>query len=429
MIRTFNMNALLSACILSLSAGLTGCSDDDTKDTADKSADAGDAGDASSGDAATPEPLYVVSTGVTQADQLIGYLTTTRSLGEGTKFDLDKAVELSGASWIFSRPEQPSSVYAASLTEPTLVRWEVRGEGDFVEHETLSFADLGLQRASSAARAPIFSDEKSYFVDSAQNQLVIWNPSEMSLLGTISLGDVEEGGLKPQAEWRLLVRGDKLVVILNFSDADDWTVLGESVTVVTVDTKTDEVIDRREQSRSSLLALSSESSDGTAYFSPYSTYVALREIGPKHGATPFVARILPGDTTFDPDYSLDLSELVGGRPAGDFTLLDDETALIRAWHPEEVVDADGTKMEILDQQAAFYWWRWNIGDAEAVQIPDQEPGARGATIITLDEKTYSIRYTAELKSSALSEITPSGEFVPALEGPGQIIGGGVLRVQ
>ncbi len=53
-------------------------------------------------------------------------------------------------------------------------------------------------------------------------------------------------------------------------------------------------------------------------------YVApLRSVGPPNCGR--IAR--PGEA--DTGYQLDMSSLAGGRPAGDFTLLDDQTALIR----------------------------------------------------------------------------------------------------
>jgi hypothetical protein len=44
-------------------------------------------------------------------------------------------------------------------------------------------------------------------------------------------------------------------------------------------------------------------------------------------------------------------------------------------------------------------------------------------------KTYSTRYAADQSSTALVEISPRGEFLPSIEGPGQFVGGGVIRVR
>lgn len=50
---------------------------------------------------------------------------------------------------------------------------------------------------------------------------------------------------------------------------------------------------------------------------------------------------------------------------------------------------------MLWQEAGFLWWRWHIGDAQAVQIANQEPGSLGATVFKIDDKTYSTRHARE----------------------------------
>jgi hypothetical protein len=375
-----------------------------------------------------PAPLYVVSTGVVSGDDFLGYLTTVPSLEPGTTFNLDRAVEVGAGAWIFNRPGD-DSVYVASLADATIVRWEVRGDGDFVRHETLDFGSLGTSSAYLAASTQIFSAGKSYFVDEDQDQLVIWNPERMELIGTLPLGDEPKGALRPIPEGALLIHGDQLVVTVGWRDADDTSALGDQVRIVTIDTKLDQIVDSSVEDRTTHAALNTVGADGTAYYSTYSLYAAYREIGVGHGAPSTLLRVEPDADRFDPEYSLDLSTLVGGRPAGDFTLLDDQTALIRAWHSDLVDPIDLADWQaVLWNESGFLWWRWHIGDAAAVQIPDQDPGALGATVFKVGDRTYSTLYAADLSSTTLVEVTPSAEFVPALEGPGQIIGAGVLRV-
>jgi hypothetical protein len=374
-------------------------------------------------------PLYVVSTGVSTETDFVGYLATVTSLDAGTTFDLDDAAEIGVGAWIFNRPGD-SSIYVASLADPTIVRWEVPDEGVFVERETLSVASLGVTTAYLAASAPIFSADKSYFIDDEQDQVVIWSPSRMELLGTIQLDDEPEGILRPYPEGAIVVHGDQLIITVYWRDPDDTTSYGDHVRVVTIDTNTDSIVDSAVERRVTHAAFNAESSDGTAYFTPYSLYAAYREIGAGHGAQSLAMRINPDEDTFDPNFSLDMSALVGGRPAGDFTLLDDETALLRVRHPEIVDPVDPEDWQAtLWGEAGFLWWRWHVGDAEAVQIDNQEPGALGATVFKIDGKTYSTRYAADQSSTALVEITPAGEFLPSIEGTGSIVGGGVIRVR
>lgn len=428
---------VLSACSddeeVGAEAGLAGASD--VPSTA--GSPSGDTGGApaaqeeggAGGDATEPvTPLYVVSTGLISGDDFLGYLAPIHSLEGGMTFDLANAVEIGYGAWIFNRPGD-ASIYVASLAEPTIVRWEVEGDGDFSERETLDFSNLGIGSAYLAASAPIFSASKSYFADDEQDQIIVWSPESMELLDTIALGDADEGNLRPIPEGTMLIRDDKLVVTVGWRDVDDTTLYGDHVRVVTIDTETDEIVDSQIEDRSVHAALNTMASDGTAYYSPYSLYAAYTQIGGNHGAPSLVMRILPGETSFDSDFLLDLSQLVGGRPAGDYTLLDDETALIRAWHPEIVDTVDPQDWQaVLWNEAGFKWWRWHVGDDEATEIANQDPGAQGATVFKIDGKTYTTRYAEDLESTDLVEITPAGEFLPAITAPGLIVGGGVIRV-
>ncbi|HTV17459.1 MAG TPA: hypothetical protein VMG12_02275 [Polyangiaceae bacterium] len=385
--------------------------------------------DTPSDGAANPSPLYVVSTGIISGDDFLGYLATVPSLDAGTTFDLDRAVEVGAGAWIFSRPGD-DSVFVASLLDATIVRWQVLGDARFERRETLDFGGVGLSTAYLAASAPIFSAEKSYFVDEDQDQVVIWNPARMELIGTIALGDENQGTLRPIPEGALLVQGDELLVTVGWRDPDDTSVYGDHVRLVRIDTTTDQIAGATTETRNSHEAFSAKASDGTSYFSPYSLYAAYTQIGAGHGAPSVALRIQPPATSFDASYELDLSALVGGRPAGDFTLLDDQTALIRAWHPELVDPVDPASwQDVLWNQAGFWWWRWHIGDAAATRIENQEPGALGASVFAMDDKIYSTRYAADLSSTTLVEITPDGEFLPAMQGPGQFVGNGVLRIR
>jgi hypothetical protein len=398
---------------------------------ADAAADAAAAADSGAGDAATAagEPLYVVSTGTVAGDDFIGYLATVPSLEPGAEYDLDDAAEIGTGSFIFGR-EREGAVYVASLAEPTITRWEIEGPGKFHKGKTVSFADLGFFSAYLAASAPIFSDEKSYFVDDEQDQVVIWNPARMELIGTIPLGDEDDGALMPVPEGAIVARGDRLLVTVGWRDPDDTTHFGDHVRVVAIDTRTDGIVDSSTDERSVHAALSATKSDGTAFYSPFSLYAAYRGVGDGHGAPSTLLRVAPDKSRFDAAYSVDLSELVGGRPAGDFTLLDDDVALIRVWHPE-LVDAvdESTARDVIRSQAGFLWWRWQVGDGEAVQIEDQAPSSLGSSLIAIDGKTYATSFLQEEDTTTLVEITDEGEFVPVLHGPGQIVGSGVMRVR
>lgn len=385
-----------------------------------------DSGTASAG---TSGSRYAVSTAMLVGEDYVGYLATVPSIAAGSSFDLDHALEIE-PSWIFGKPGAPY-VYAASLFSPTIVRYDLGADGNLVEGDKVSFANYGLQSAYLAQAAPIYSDDKSYFIDDLQDQIVIWNPRLMTAIGTIALGNQNEGKLRPAAEGSLVIHEGLILAATHWSDPnDDPSAYGSHVRLVAIDPKTDKIVQSTDDSRLSYAVPAGRASDGSLYYSPNSFISSETEIGPGHGSPSHVLRVGPRATEFDANYDLDLGPLVGGRPAGDFTLLDDKTALIRAWHPE-LADpiTPETWKDVLWNEAGFLWWLWHVGDAEATQIANQSPGSLAASLFSLDGKTYVVRNAEDATSTTLDEIDAQGEFHPTFTGPGQFIGQGVVRVR
>jgi hypothetical protein len=372
--------------------------------------------------------VYVVSTGLFGDNEFIGYLATVPSLDEATTFSLEDALEIE-PSWIFAKEGQPY-VYAASLAQPTIDRYRVGDDGGLTKDGSVSFAAYGLESAYMAAMAPIFSDEKSYFVDDLQDQMVIWNPKEMKAIGTIAFHDAMEGALPATPEGTVVVHDSLILTSIQWLD---WTVdssqYGSHVRLLAIDPATDTIVKSTDDDRLTYASPQARASDGTEYFSPASL-IAAYSLVPGHGSPSRVLRVRPGAREFEPTYALDLSALVGGRPAGDFTLLDDQTALLRAWHSDlaDPVTAENWQ-EVLWQQAGFKWWRWHVGDVQAVEIPNQSPGTLGAAVLKIDGQVYVLRTNEDSTTSTLDHIDAQGAFVAGLSGPGQFIGNGVIRIR
>ena len=261
-----NMKHVGYSAILMLSL-ITGCSSDDSKA---KGEDDGGA-------------RYAVSTGVLAGDEFIGYITTVPSLEAGTSVNLDNALEIE-PSWLFSQPGEPY-VYAASIFSPTIVRYALGKDGTLAEDEVVSFANLGLQSAYLAAAAPVYSGEKSYFVDDLQDQIVIWNPKRMEVIGTIPLDDGNDGDLPPAAEGTIVEHHGRLLTVIHWSDNEsDMSLYGSHVRLVAIDPETDTIVDATDEERLSHAAPLGRGTDGSLYYSPGSFIAALTEVAPGHGS-------------------------------------------------------------------------------------------------------------------------------------------------
>ncbi len=377
-----------------------------------------------------PGPAYVVSTSVSSGDDVQGFLVPVTSVEAGDTFNLDQAIEIPEST--VSAPTEDGVFFTAATAEPRITRWRLSESGALTAEQSISFAGLGVSRADASAEL-FYSDEKAYFHDDASRQVVIWNPKEMQIIGTIPL-DLDLPESPNLVPWlSLLVRQDRVFAVASWEeDFDaDWSKFGNHVRIVSIDPETDTVVESVDEPRCNYLIWSFAASDGTAYFSPLSYYAPMRSmLGEGLGVDNCSLRVVPPASTFDAGFSVDLSALAEGRPAGSLFLVNDGVAFIRVWHSELVspVAADKSNWQDVLNEAGFLWWRWNIGSPSAELIPGQTPAASEATgMYRLGARKFIPRVTEDYSATTLDELDPAGALHPTLSGPGNIWGIARLR--
>lgn len=271
----------------------------------------------------------------------------------------------------------------------------------------------------TAATTPLWSKEKAFFVDSESVQVVVWNPSSMELIQTIPLEAPPEGELVAKWTSGIAVTPDRVYVSTFWATGDGaWTTFGDHARLFAIDPETLEVVETTDDDRCQTLGPSGVASDGTAYFSPWDYHTAVHSIfGEGFGSTSCALRIRPGENALDAEYSVDLSELVGGLPAGGMVLVDDETALLHVWD-NSLQEATPEDWEDKRWEPGYYWYRWEIGSDEAERLPDQEPSTEGSSFIRVDGKFASLEPNTEYTETTVRELRPDGTFKSGLKIPG-----------
>jgi hypothetical protein len=366
------------------------------------------------------EPLYIGTTRVFTADASQGYMYRFSSLDEG-EIDLKQAVELDDA-WVFG--DAKPYFFTATIFSPEIKQWSLDEDGDFVAGPTVSFANEGVQGTYAAAFTPVYSAEKSYFVDSESAQVVVWNPKAVELIKTIPI-DVElpedhdgPADLTPTVE--LTTQRDRLLVNVFWNSfSSGWTQMGAFTRLVVIDTDTDEVVSSTDDARCATLSPAGTTSDGTTYYTPWDYHAASRAVfGDDHGAASRAMRVKAGQDSYDDAYDVDLSGLVGARPAGQAFLMNDDEMLLHVWDeslstatPENWAD-DGR------WQPSYQWYRWTIGSDEATPLPKQEPSSEGGAWTKLDGRLFSYAANPEYSETTLVELHDDGATTPRLVVPG-----------
>lgn len=418
----FNRSSLSLALFAALAAAA--CSGEDITNVSsplvpDEEAPGGDEPEPSPADPEQqPDPLYVGATRVFVPDGSQGYLFATHSIGADGEVDLSRAVEIADA-WVFG--DGGPDFFTATLFEPTLTRWHVSPEGNFERGITLNFANEGISGTFAAASTPPISETKAYFVDSTSMQVLIWNPRDMELVGTIPLPD--EGaaaGLEPIAD--MVIRGDRAFVSVFWASQDSgWTEYGDFVRLIAIDTDTDEIIETTDDERCATSSPAGTDADGNTYFSPWDYHAAVRKVfGAGFGSASCGLRVVPAGLGFDQGYDLDLTTLVGGRPAGSMRLISDDVALLHVWN-EELVAATPETWPDTRFEPGYTWYRWQLGSDSAEELPDQTPSVEGSEFRVVDGKVLSFANNEEYSETTLLELDAEGYQHPGLVVPGWIV--------
>ena len=376
--------------------------------------------------------LVSVREWVAGSEDLMSYFFTVPSLDGAVNYDLKKAQEAGFQGWIIGKELSPT-FWIASQDEATIAKWTVGADGKFEKGAVLDFTGYGLFRTGYQAKNGAFvSPDRHYFV-AYEGDVIVWNPEKMELVKKIPVGIADDGNL---GAWSSLVKqGTDVLVTTFYVDNDDATKFGRKVRTAKIDTKTDTVSAPVESTRAQIAIPNSTSSNGTIYYGGRSTDGMVRAIyGAPSGYASQALRIVPAGTDFEATFNVNLSALVGGRPVGAFRLLNDQTALLDVWHPEEVtpVLADKSNADKVQIEKGYHTYKWTVGAPAAEKLPG-EAYAQGLLDLTssfaTDGRLFGSELTEDPKTLTNStyEITSTGARRLVFTGAGQVLG--LLRVR
>lgn len=443
------MCATYSLCLLSLLIALAGCGgsddagkarlpgaqagDEDRQDAAPRGEDAGpDGGGSDVEPEGDDEPLYAVFTSVaTVDDDSTSYLAITDSLDGTTELDTKQAIEVPGASRFYA-PEAGGFFALGSNEDLSITRYDVSKDGEFEETGRVSFAGVGVTRLHY--RAAFLSETKAYYIDHTQAQIVIWNPRDMTIDGTITLpeeiADGYEGYTSVLPYFRMPVVQGRLFIPVAWHVAEAGT--ARDVTgLVVVDTKTDSVLSFTETDRCAGATELAFDDNGDVYYGtnvnqPYGRFAHdPKLLAENHPGC--ILRIRAGEQDFDPEYILRLEEVVGDRtsmgladgaaPGIGYVQVIDEDKL--AW-------ADVKDEDTFWGEAVWDWWKVDLATGEAERDTEIPISAPFMTSYQVDGRRYVARQTGD-NSSRLFELRADGQHLPGLSSVGEIRG--IARVR
>lgn len=276
-------------------------------------------------------------------------------------YGLETAVEAPGNSrhWAYG-----GAVYIGLAEEPTLVRYVPDDAGDLVVDARLSFQSYGV--SGIPAGIAFLRPDKAYLILHEALTIVLFDPSTMEITGEIDISSLAKPDFSLET-WMVTHHEGRLYVPVRHIDAVAF-LIDPLVSVAIFDTETDSLVAVAEDDRCVAASQPAVGPDGAIYVlgdgrNYLTQLIAMqRELEPPSTC---VIRIPEGETSFDPDFYVDVATIADGRDA--VTAMwqvagDRSSAFAKMYYPEELPpDADLTGTNLWGYPV-FKLWRLELGD-------------------------------------------------------------------
>ena len=231
------------------------------------------------------------------------FITSFENFNEGTSVSYDKAITLPTGHLFMEKLGKYVYLQSGSMYgyggEQTLHKYEVNANGQLSSHPVGS---LSFPGSPNVVEIIFANDTKAYAVTCAsRGQLIVFNPSTMSVTKEIDLSPYAEGDKDPDGG-NGIVRDGKLFLPLNQAKSMK-EILATPAQVAVIDVATDKVEK----------AIKVMDEAGNIYFNTGPRAAMMCQFMPGKGYKDGLLRIKKGETDFDKDFYMSLQTTEGAE--------------------------------------------------------------------------------------------------------------------
>ena len=361
-------------------------------------------------------PQFILHTSVDAPDKRLNYFVPVTSLAEGTPVDLTRALEVPGTARFFA-PNTGGYFSVGSSEDMSITRYDLGVDGSLKRTGVVSFKDRGIK--SFKRTMAFISPTKAYYLDESNVQIVVWNPKDLTITGTIAL----PMAVRPNMAVKFVrvnypLRPNRLITTVSWADAS-WTTVVPETGLLVIDTNIDQVLNYQVDKRCRGAAEVVEMPDGDIYFaSGPDEIVGSAEV---RGLTRpgCMLRVKAAEERFDPSYLVKLSDLAGGRAACDIIPTGLPNQLLFRVLNEAKTPWMGAPAEV-GQAPDWEWWRMDVSTGKAVQATEL---GTAEVYTTYSRSAGKVLFTRKLNDGAQSqfvEVLADGTVKNGLTAPGFI---------
>jgi hypothetical protein len=354
---------------------LTACSDD---------AAGGSAGEAGSVSAPSAvEERYLLGSIVFGDDGSNGYVgVIPASALDGGSLSLAGTREFPGQSDVWSRN---GHVFVASGDAPKVTKYEVESSGELRELGSVSFADYGVTDAAFWNHLFV-SDEKVYLTNGPE-QIVVWNPENMRIAGTIELPSfARPGSLVPRigtADRTGIVRNGMAYLTVYWTD-DDYADRADDSLILVFDANADALVEQLPVACPGL-DYGTADDEGNVYFSNWTGGVGTHYV---LGTAPnCIAKL---DVTSGTLERIFFADLTAGHEGAAFAYAGDGGFVFSVFDEVRAKAAETDDPFAILSEPNFRLYRYEPGDGKAVPVDGVDWNSGACMLVRLGAQTVSL---------------------------------------
>lgn len=309
------------------------------------------------------------------------YLMASEEVPTGT-LDTSRGLELPGGNYY----TDDSAVYYWNFEKSSVQRYVVNRSLEIVLDGELSMS------AYTGGTPVFFSATEAYFIDVSDGLLIKFNPEAMELTGEIEVPELVRDGLVGNVN-RAVKVGDRILATIVYTDPDFTRAAEDSTVAIALEPASDQPLQilRDERAVSADGAFADDAGNFYAIADGGAGYFSLVQ---GQSVDPRLIRVKAGEKQVDPDYLLDLGELLGAHTLNGLWPYRDTKFVVQAWtgSADEVVTADD-----LDVKPG---WEWFVVDAETEEFQKISELGHSTTSYSLlrfvvDEQLYLQQYIVD----------------------------------
>jgi len=244
--------------------------------------------------------------------------------------------EVSGASRAFVLDQK---VYIADAESLSIKRFNVDAELQLVADGEMSFLNHGVTYFDTGWT--FVNEERAYYMNSEQLEVIVWNPKTMNITGTIDLSSLKVDGFADfYADGGTLI-GDKLYAIYWNNDYEAGK-LEQAVTLAVISTTEDKLLGKMRDERCWSAWPGSVLPDGHFYVPGNAASAGMQFTSKPKPPSNCLLRIKKGESELDTDFVKQMDDLTAPLVGGATFQYARELkgAIVWAWKDDGFADQD-----------------------------------------------------------------------------------------